>query len=323
MMLDPKPTFDRLITRFTSDAEARERILGNRIYRHLTEALAGSAEYAAMEQVHELVHGAEYDLVVVDTPPADHALDFLRAPRRLREFLESRFVRTLVHPAMSAGRFGARLFGRAMQRVLGLLERIAGVGFLDDLAEFLMAIDGLSQGFRERASKVESVLLGEQTGFLLICGPQSRAVRSGLDFLAELERFQVPLVSVVANRMRPWPLARPPTDFVDGSAEEELERDRSRLEAALAELPASGDDTEGREPASTARDIVDSFRAHARACVGQQRAIDDLEREARARNVPCVRVRELAGDVDRLAGLAEIGAMLVARPETADRETVA
>jgi anion-transporting ArsA/GET3 family ATPase len=299
MMLDPKPTFDRLVTRFTRDAETRQRILGNRIYRHLSEALAGSAEYAAMEQVHELLQEEDYDLVVVDTPPADHALDFLRAPRRLREFLESRLVRTLIHPAMSASRFGARLFGRAVHRVLGVLERIAGVGFLDDLSEFLMAIDDLSQGFRERASKVESLLLGSETGFLLITGPESRGVRSGLDFLAELDRFQVPLVAVVANRLRPWPLAIEPAELLGGDRDDALARDEARIAGAL-----------GESPECSAAALVETFREHARVCAGQRRATAALAEVARGRGVDWVPVAELAGDVDRIDGLAAIGAML-------------
>jgi len=301
MMLDPKPTFDRLVTRFTRDAETRQRILGNRIYRHLSEALAGSAEYAAMEQVHELLQEEDYDLVVVDTPPADHALDFLRAPRRLREFLESRLVRTLIHPAMSASRFGARLFGRAVHRVLGVLERIAGVGFLDDLSEFLMAIDDLSQGFRERATKVESLLLGPETGFLLISGPESRGVRSGLDFLAELDRFRVPLVAVVANRLRPWPLAIEPSEFLGAEHEETLTRDEARLAQAL-----------GDDPDCSAAALVEAFREHARICAGQRRATEALAGVARGRGVDWVPVAELAGDVDRIEGLAAIGGMLAA-----------
>lgn len=77
MMLDPKPTFDALVHRLTKDPAAQTRILENRIYRHLSEALAGSAEYAAMEQVRDAVESGRYDLVLVDTPPATHALDFL------------------------------------------------------------------------------------------------------------------------------------------------------------------------------------------------------------------------------------------------------
>ena len=84
--------------------EARERILANPIYQHVSDALAGSVEYSAMEKVYELVEGGGFDLIVVDTPPAQHALDFLEAPQRLLEFLDSRLVHMLIHPAFAAGR---------------------------------------------------------------------------------------------------------------------------------------------------------------------------------------------------------------------------
>jgi anion-transporting ArsA/GET3 family ATPase len=297
MMLDPKPTFDGLIARFAKDDETRDRILENRIYRHLSEALAGSAEYAAMVQVHDLIEEDDYDLVVVDTPPAEHALDFLRAPRRMREFLDSRFVRALVHPAVTAGRFGARLLGRGLERILSLIERIAGGGFLDDISEFLTAVDGLSLGFDERSKRIEEFLLGPDSSFVLVCGGQARSNASALDFLSELETFQVPLVAVVANRLRPWPLDSSPRgeDFTFSRAE--VASDAKRLSEAI------GDAEAGEE-------IVHRLAEYAEGCASQNRALRDLEKAARDRGISFLRIRELAGDVDHLAGLTEIGSML-------------
>jgi len=56
LMLDMKRTFDDLVTRFADSEAARQRILGNRIYQHVSDALAGSAEYSAMEKVFEAQH---------------------------------------------------------------------------------------------------------------------------------------------------------------------------------------------------------------------------------------------------------------------------
>jgi len=151
MMLDMKGTFDDLVHRFAESSEARERILSNPIYQHASEALAGSVEYSAMEKVYEMWQRDEYDLIVVDTPPAQHALDFLEAPQRLIEFLDSRIVQMLIHPAFAAGRFGFRLFQQATRRVLHVLERVSGIGFLEDISEFLLAFEGMSAGFRQRA----------------------------------------------------------------------------------------------------------------------------------------------------------------------------
>jgi anion-transporting ArsA/GET3 family ATPase len=312
MMLDPKPTFDRLIERLTPDEAARRRILENRIYQHLSQALAGSAEYAAMEQVHELVHSGDYDLIVVDTPPADHALDFLRAPRRLREFLESRFVHALVRPAMSASRFGMRFFARPLHRMFSLLERIAGVGFLDDLSEFLSAINGLSQGFQDRATAVENVLLGPDTGFVLVCAAHASSTRSTLDFLSELDKFGVPLVAVIANRLRPWPLDTSPSDLLAACQGEALARDEERLAKAFANASESGDHATDAARVSAA--VLD----YARVCAAGLRSVESLRQQAARHHVHCHVVLDLAGDVDRFEALVAIGSGLFAQAPAND-----
>jgi hypothetical protein len=91
--LDVKGTFDALVLRHTPQAEARDRILKNRFYHHVSAALAGSHEYMAMETLLELASDERFDLVVLDTPPTRHALDFLEAPDRLLGFLDVSVLR--------------------------------------------------------------------------------------------------------------------------------------------------------------------------------------------------------------------------------------
>ena len=312
LMLDPKPTFDRLVTRLTRDEDARRRILENRIYRHLSEALAGSAEYAAMEQVHEMVESGSYDLVIVDTPPSNHALDFLSAPRRLREFLESRFVQALVRPAMTAGMFGFKIFGRSLRRMFGLLERIAGIGFLDDLTEFLTAIDGLSEGFRERATRVEEVLLGAETSYILVCGNQAGTEPGTLEFLDELDELGVQLAAVVVNRVRPWPPSEPPGEWLARLSDEAVARDEATLRAAFESIPIDGDGArrDASEAARLAVRLVDVLRETAEACDDASQTLDVLGARAAGLQIACHAVPEMADDVDRLEGLVEIGEVL-------------
>ena len=71
--LDAKHTFDALIERFAASPEAAQRILRNRLYHEISSGLAGSAEYMAMERLHDLVTRNRYDTIVVDTPPSAHA----------------------------------------------------------------------------------------------------------------------------------------------------------------------------------------------------------------------------------------------------------
>ena len=98
MMLDTKSTFDHLVTGNATTPEQAQRILDNRFYRNVSGALGGTQEYMAMEKLHELHDGGNFDLIVIDTPPTRHALDFLDAPRRLLRLLDNRIFRMLMMP---------------------------------------------------------------------------------------------------------------------------------------------------------------------------------------------------------------------------------
>ena len=88
--------------------DARDEILGNRIYQQLSSAVAGSQEFTAIAKLYELDQEGDYDLLVLDTPPSRNALDFLDAPDRLTGFLEGRALRVFLAPTGLA----ARVVGR-------------------------------------------------------------------------------------------------------------------------------------------------------------------------------------------------------------------
>jgi anion-transporting ArsA/GET3 family ATPase len=296
MMLDMKRTFDELVQRFAPDDASRDRILRNPIYQHVSDALAGSAEYSAMEKVYEISQRPEFDLVVLDTPPAQHALEFLESPERLLEFLDSRVVRMLVHPAFAAGRFGFRLFQRGTQRVLRLVERVSGMAFLEDVSEFLLAFEGMSEGFRERAQSVRGLLLSEESGFVLAAGPARESVAHALAFLDQLATTRVPLAGIVANRVRTWPDGNPPDNVPEG-----VSRDTAlaALEAALAR-----DGDEGFPARAAACAALDAVAGYASIARQDARAIAPLEDWAERSGCFWRRVPELPRDVHDLAGLS-------------------
>jgi len=118
MMLDTKRTFDALIEQYAPSKAARETIFANRYYQHLSNSLAGSREFMAMEKVYEFAQGTAFDLLIVDTPPAQHALDFLEAPGRLFDLFEGSFVNLLLQPYRVASRFSFDLFRRSSDRLL-------------------------------------------------------------------------------------------------------------------------------------------------------------------------------------------------------------
>jgi anion-transporting ArsA/GET3 family ATPase len=309
MMLDMKRTFDDLVERFAESPDVRERILRNRIYQHVSDALAGSAEYSAMEKVYELSERGDFELIVVDTPPSQHALDFLEAPQRLLEFLDSRLVQMLLHPAFAAGRLGFRVFQRGAQRVLKLMERVSGIGFLEDVSEFLLAFEGMSEGFRDRARRVRALLLSSDAFFVLAAGPTRESAEHAEALLGRLAAGGIPLAGVVVNRVRVWPGGgEAPARVPDPGREAEAQ---GALEQALA--TAHGPAFPAAEAARAALAAVDAYAALVRHDAA---AISRLRARAESQGYFWRRVPELPRDVHDLAGVAHVSGALFGETAT-------
>jgi anion-transporting ArsA/GET3 family ATPase len=309
LMLDMKRTFDDLVARFAESEEARARILRNPIYQHASDALAGSVEYSAMEKVYELWESGRYDLLVVDTPPAQHALDFLEAPQRLLEFLESRIVQVLIHPAFAAGRFGFRLFQQGARRVLQVMERVSGISFLEDVSEFLLAFEGMAAGFRQRAARVRQLLLGPESGFVLVTGPGSDALRQAHELRERLSGFGIELAGVLVNRVHAWPDGEPPACLAPGV--EPRAADLDALAGALRQAAGA------ERAAQAARAALAVARGYAALVRRDAKATEALRAWAQRQGRHYGRIPELPADVHDLAGLARVADAIFAPEEAA------
>ncbi len=197
MMLDAKATFDELVARQAPDEEARDRVLNNRIYQQISNALAGSQEYMAMEKLFELHSEGRFDLLVLDTPPSRNALDFLDAPKRLTQFIEGRSLRVFMKPTGIA----AKVAGRGASVALSVFKRIVGFDLLADLAEFFNAFSGMVDGFQARAKRVNSLLGDPRTCFLVVCGPQGEPVDEAVYFHRKLVEAKLPFGGVIVNKV--------------------------------------------------------------------------------------------------------------------------
>ena len=85
-MLDTSASWNDLVRAHAPDAATTAKILSNPLYRNITQRFVQSHDYIAMERLYELRASGRYDLIVIDTPPSRHALDFLDAPERMADF---------------------------------------------------------------------------------------------------------------------------------------------------------------------------------------------------------------------------------------------
>lgn len=288
MMLDTKRTFDALVRKYSSSPEQARRLLDNKLYRYVSTSLAGTQEYMAMEKLIELQKDSRYDLIVLDTPPTANALDFLDAPDRLIEALDSSTVRFFVQALQSTGTLSLNLLARSASLVMRALGRITGAGFLEAMAQFLGELNDLFGGFKERANAVKVALRSAEVAFVLVTSPAPMSIREVLFFSDRLEQASMPRGAFVVNRMR----SAPAFGGVPGSSDE----------AAQA--------AEGRGLSLEAGTGARLVQAHVDAA---RFAALDLRhvRELMGRAVPVIQLPELAGDIRDLGALGQIAELLM------------
>jgi len=276
LMLDAKGTFDDLVDRYSSSSEQADAITSNRIYRNLTGGLSGTQEYMAMEKLYELVEESRFDLVIVDTPPTRHALDFLEAPSRLTRFLGHRLFQALLLPT----RAYLRAVSFATQALLRTISKVAGAEIVDDAISFFQAFDGMQDGFRARAERVRELLESETTGFILVSSARPDTVAEAGWFADKLHESGLRVEGLVVNRMYP----------TFGTATDVRSVDPT---TALGKLQAN-------------------LRSYQSLTAREEQAFRELA--ARLAPAPVARVPLLEVDVHDVAGLTEVADHLSAAP---------
>lgn len=221
-MLDQKSAWDGFIERHAPSDAVRRALLDNPFYQELSQRFAGATEFVAMEELCRLHESARYDLIILDTPPAAHALDFVTAPERIDRLLDPEIASWLSHPTVRAGRAASATLGVVMR----LLARATGKQTLRDVAAFFAALDTLFDDLRRRARTARELIHGPEAAFVLVTGADEAVLEATAELDARIRALHLPLRGVIANRMRAAPGAlEPHAETLAGAVLERLALD--------------------------------------------------------------------------------------------------
>ena len=201
-MLQPELIFEHFIDQArVSDAEKR-RLKQNRLFQQLTTSLSGSQEFTSLMWLQQLSASDDYDLIILDTPPSDHAIDFLHAPERIAALFEGTVAKFFAGRVKKIGLFNQLLIG-GTQVWLKALSKMTGTEFIDAVSDFVASVGPFSDVISVRSRAAEDLLKSDQTAFCLIASPDPAKLKQGQAFSLDLRRAGYRLQGLIINRAYP------------------------------------------------------------------------------------------------------------------------
>ena len=285
LMMDTKRTFDKIIEKYAPSEESKNSIFNNSLYQHLSGMIAGSQEYMAMEKVYELYQKNKFDLLILDTPPTQHALDFLDAPQKMSQAVSDSILKWFLKPSLFLGRTSLKIIEKSTRTIFKTFDHVMGFEFMQDLSAMLISTAGLLEGFKERAQEVSELLHDPKTAFLLVTAPQGMVVPEAVFFHEKIKEYKLPFAGFIVNRVYP------------------KLNIKSGLEDLKKKMKKAGLNAQETEALS---DILSKYQH----LVDQDQEHLDLLEERLKKKESITLIPYLESDVHDLSGLAKIGEYL-------------
>ena len=200
-MIDPRREFDQFVLG-TLDKGLAKGLFNNRLYQQLVSNLNGSQEFTSLVRLINAAESKKYDLIILDTPPTQNAVDFLKAPDRIYALFQDSVIGWFSTTDEKQG-FIKRTMHRGTRIVTGALERVTGSVFIHELKDFFSHIYHLQGRVATLSADVGNLLHSKHTGFLLITGFDETKLKEALEFQQDLRSEKLQLCGVVVNRWFP------------------------------------------------------------------------------------------------------------------------
>ena len=200
-MIDPAQEFNAFVLGSLENTLA-EGLLKNRLYQQLASNLSGSQEFTSLVRLLKAARDERYDLVILDTPPTQNAVDFLKAPDRLCALFQDTVIGWFANPDQETG-WIKRTLHRGTRMVTGALEGVTGSTFIAELKDFFTHISHLRGQIAAVSRDVKALLHDERTAFLLITGFDESKLAEALEFQSDLREEKLKLAGVIVNRWFP------------------------------------------------------------------------------------------------------------------------
>ena len=222
--IDSVEIFSQFIRNSAPSSDVVEKILGNRLYEQLSTTLSGSQEFTSLVKLYEEKNSGNYDLVILDTPPTQHAIDFLHSPEKIYALFQSSITKWFINNAEVGKSVWSRLIHKGTQTVLSVFHKVTGSDFMDELSNFFFSLKDLQDNITQTCKGTQELLKESTTRFVLVTSFDRAKIQEATSFYSELVGGGYQLHTTLINRAFPaWYLKPRPDHFSSEALEKSYE----------------------------------------------------------------------------------------------------
>ena len=204
-VINHQKTFEYFIrTAAEKNNAAVEKLLKNRLYLQLSGRLSGSQDFTSLVSLYRHVSGAEYDLVILDTPPSQHTWNFLKAPEKISNLFNEGIAKWFRQIDGEKPGVFKKIINLGTTQVLRALETLTGSQFIKELSAFFQAIQNWQKPLENYVMNCHRLLTSPNTEFLLVTALDPSRLAEAQKLCREIKTQGYKLTSLVINRVPVW-----------------------------------------------------------------------------------------------------------------------
>lgn len=203
-LMDPTQTFRKM-----SRINNCEDVLDNRILKVLTKPYGGLNEILSIVELNIQKKSNEFDIIVLDTPPGGHFLDFLDSMDRIKVFFDQSFVDIFQYLGKKIDdkktlNFGKRIVtaiaSSGVKKLLSYLDKVTGEKFVDEFVDAVIAIYKTKGSFIEALDMQKTLRDKNYSHWYLVTSVEQNKLQEALELQARAKELFSTDSSIILNK---------------------------------------------------------------------------------------------------------------------------
>lgn len=193
LLMSPEKTIGRMASSYhTPD------LASNRIVQILSKPYGGMNEILSLVEVQMQFESGKFDVIVLDTPPGAHFLDFLEGLDKIKSFFDQSFVEIFSYLGQKSAKAGKKVFGFGfinrvvsvgVKKLLSYLQKVTGAQFIDDFIEAVQIIYQSKDAFLKGLSLQDKLKLKSECNWFLVTSVEQGKAQEAIELRSHASHF--------------------------------------------------------------------------------------------------------------------------------------